>query len=104
MPAGPRREDDIIRTFLSAYEDKYWNGVETTFPDKEEDGGIDTFIEKGGRSLAIEHTLIEPFVDERRDRALFDREIQPIRRDETLVVPDRINTGVRTRRDFRRPQ
>ena len=90
MPSGPRREDDIIRTFLSAYEDKYWNGVEPTFPDKEEDGGIDAFIEKGGRSLAIEHTLIEPFADERRDRALFDREIQPIRRDETLVVPDRI--------------
>lgn len=90
MATGARREDDIIRTFLAGYEDRFWDGIEPRFPDKEEDGGIDGLAQKEGRTRAIEHTIIEPFVGEMQDRAKFDREIRSIRDDATLAVTDRI--------------
>ena len=90
MPAGPKREDNIIRTFLSAHEDKFWEGIEPEFPDKTKDGGIDAYIEKDRRSLAIEHTLIEPFVGERDDLAQFWPAFEKIQEDRSLSVPDRI--------------
>jgi hypothetical protein len=42
-----------------------------------------------GKTLAIEHTLIEPFVKDKEDFAFFAQAFLKIEDDESLVVPDR---------------
>lgn len=95
MPSGPRREDHILRVFLSAYEDCFWKDAEPEFPDKLPADGpevprVDALARKDGRTVAVEHTLIEPFLGERGDRALFEPAFEAVRQDAALSVQDRI--------------
>lgn len=90
MPTGPRREDEFIRIFLSAYQNEFWKGVSPEFPDKTEDGGVDAVVTAKGHTLAIEHTLIEPFVSEVADLARFWPAFETVQRDSSLSVPERI--------------
>jgi hypothetical protein len=73
---GVRDEDRLIELFLSMYENKSWAGGLSTreSPERVMDGGVELIATQlaTGRTLAIEHTIIEPFVGEKRDFFLSD--------------------------------
>jgi hypothetical protein len=56
------------------------------------DGAIEALITRAdGQTMAIEHTLIEPFVGDKRDFAMFEQAFLRIEDDKSLAVPD---TGI----------
>ena len=93
MSTGPSREDDFIVPFLSAYEDGTWADAETTKPDAIDrtNPAVDKLATRksDGRTLAIEHTIIEPFVGDKEDFAFFETALLVIETDQTLAVPGR---------------
>jgi hypothetical protein len=72
MPStGIRPEDDLIDLFLSIYENCSWAAPLSTrdLVDRRMDSGVELIATRiaDGLTLAIEHTLIEPFVGEKTD-------------------------------------
>lgn len=107
MPTKRRREDTIIERFLSGYENGSWSGANIDWPDKRTDRGVDAIATRSsdGRKLALEHTIIEPFVDEKRDFAFFRDTFLSIENDTSLPVPEqwiRVFVPVETLRDRER--
>jgi hypothetical protein len=73
---------------LSAYENDAWKDATLTFPDEVEDGGIDGFAKRlDGETLAIEHTVIEPFVGDIADQSEMLPLFPLIESDGSLLVP-----------------
>jgi hypothetical protein len=68
---GIRPEDKLIDLLLSVYQDCTWAGeLSSRFsPEREIDGGVELIARRNsdGRTLANEHTVIEPFVGEKSD-------------------------------------
>lgn len=93
MPAKPGRDEQVfIKLFVSAYENFAWAGSRTDPLDEKVDGAIDALTTRAdGRTMAIEHTLIEPFVGDKRDYAMFERALLRIENDTSLAVSD---TGI----------
>ena len=90
MPTSNRREDTIINLFVSAYEDCAWKNSCIDWLDRVTDGAVDALITRtDGKSLAIEHTLIESFVGERTDLERF-KNFLCIEDDPALCQADRI--------------
>ena len=88
--SGERWERSLIRLLLSKYEKGAWSSAEPDWPEDRLEGAVDAVVtlEAEDRSLAIEHTRIEPFVGEREDfykhfAFLQDR----LRADDTLKLP-----------------
>jgi hypothetical protein len=53
------------------------------------DGAVEALVTRtDGQTMAIEHTLIEPFVGDKGDFAAFERELLKIEDDKSLAVPD----------------
>lgn len=72
MPTSCRREDAIIELFVSAYEGHAWKGSRIDWLDRVTDGAVEALITRpDGKTLSIEHTLIESFVGEREDLERF---------------------------------
>ena len=92
MPTKGKRETSLIRLFQSAHENGVWAADLLQIPDEKIDGGVDGFVERAsdGCRLAIEHTLVQPHIDDRKDFARFEVNLLPIERDESLTVPGRI--------------
>src|SRR5579859_2797074 len=90
MPAKTgRREQTFVELFISAYEDGAWADAEIERLDERSDGAVEARITSAdGRTMAIEHTLIEPFVGDKRDYAAFEQAFLRIESDKTLIVPD----------------
>ena len=90
MPAKPGKyEHDLIRLFVSAYENFSWAGSEIVRLDEQYDGAPEALVKRAdGETMAIEHTLIEPFVGDKRDYAMFEREFLRIEDDKSLAAPD----------------
>ena len=88
-----RREDTFISLFLSAYENASWADALHQQPDQIERAkpAVDWIAKRksDGRTLAIEHTIIEPFVGEKADFASFEAAFLEIQRDKSLLVPGR---------------
>ena len=77
---------------MSAYENFAWAGSEIIRLDEQEDGAIEALVKRtDGQTMAIEHTLIEPFVGDKRDYAMFEQAFLKIEDDKSLAVPD---TGI----------
>lgn len=93
MPTAPTRDDDFIRLFLSAYEDGSWADAEFTKPDNIErtKPAVDQRATRrsDGKTVAIEHTVIEPFVGDKSDLASFEAAFLRIETDKSLPVPGR---------------
>ena len=88
MPTIQRPENTIIRLFVSEYEDGAWKDATLTFPDEAKDGGIDGFAERSdGAKLAIEHTVVEPFVGDIADQSEMLPLFPSIENDRSLLVP-----------------
>ncbi|MGB7188683.1 MAG: hypothetical protein WBD10_00975 [Acidobacteriaceae bacterium] len=90
MPAKSGRDEQIfIRRFVSAYENFTWAGSKIDALDEAEDGAIDALVTRAdGRTIAIEHTLIEPFVGDKSDFAMFEKPFLRIKDYKSLAVPD----------------
>jgi hypothetical protein len=93
MPAKPGRDEQVfIKLFVSAYEKFAWAGSRIDPLDEQVDGAIDALITRAdGQTMAIEHTLIEPFLGEIRDLARFEPAFHRIKDDKSLAVP---HTGI----------
>lgn len=93
MPTAPTRDDDFIRLFLSAYEDGSWADATFSKPDNIEriKPAVDQLATRrsDGKTLAIEHTVIEPFVSDKEDFAFFEATLLSIEKDASLLVPGR---------------
>jgi len=89
MPTEARPEDTVIDRFVSAYENGAWSDATIDRPDQHADGGIDAVVTRNldSRTLAIEHTRIQPFVREKEDFASFKRTLLQIENDTNLPVP-----------------
>lgn len=90
MPTKLRRENVFIERFLSAYEDFSWSNAAIRWLDQEEDGAVEALATRtDGRTLAAEHTIIEPFAAEKEDFAFFSKAFLDIEKDSNLIVPGR---------------
>jgi hypothetical protein len=89
MRTKATREDPFIVRFLSAYENGSWATAEIRWLDKEMAGAVDALATRSsdGKKLAIEHTIIEPFVNEKEDFAIFEPAFLKIEEDKSLLVP-----------------
>lgn len=81
----------FIELFLSAYENFSWADAHKDWLDRRLDNAVEMLATRksDGKRLAIEHTLIEPFVSDKQDFAFFESAFLKIEDDKTLVVPDR---------------
>jgi hypothetical protein len=93
MPTASTRDGDFIKLFLSAYEEGSWADAEFTKPDDLDRTrpAVDQRATRrsDGKTVAIEHTIIEPFVRDKEDFALFERAFLRIQNDPSLPVPER---------------
>ena len=91
MPTKSRREDAFIELFLSAYENHSWADAEIDWLDRRIAGTVEARATRrsDGKTLAIEHTIIEPFVREKEDFAFFEAAFLKIEEDTALPVPGR---------------
>ncbi len=88
MPTTRRVENEIIRLFVSAYDNGAWKNSALTFPDQFMDGGIDGLVQRSdGAMLAIEHTVVEPFVGDIADQSEMLPLFPLIENDCSLLVP-----------------
>lgn len=89
MPAKRGKSEQVfIELFVSAYENLAWVGSEINRLDEEKDGAVEALVTRtDGQTMAIEHTLIEPFVGDKGDFAAFEREFLKIEDDKSLAVP-----------------
>ena len=87
------REDAFIKLFISAYERGSWSEATLIKPDaiNRTSAAVDQVAtrESDGKRLAIEHTIIEPFVGEKQDFVFFDSAFLKIEQDKALAVPER---------------
>jgi hypothetical protein len=93
MPvAQPRREDEFVDIFLSAYENGSWKDAHVERPEKTQDNAVEAIATRksDGRKLAIEHTIVEPFVGEKADVAQFWPAFEKLQEDPSFLVPNRI--------------
>lgn len=92
MPTGPREpQNRLLDLFVTRYEDGAWIDSDKDRPDEHEDGAIDLIATRrsDGCRLAVEHTLIQPFCNERQDCEQF-KPLRCVQEDPTLRVPERI--------------
>lgn len=91
MPTSSRREDTFIKLFLSAYENYSWADAEIDWLDQRMDNAVEVLATRktDGHTLAIEHTIIEPFVGDKQDFAFFEAAFLAIENDSSLLVPGR---------------
>src|SRR4030095_200324 len=91
MPTECRREHILIELFLSSYEHNSWAHCHRDWLEKKEDGAVEVLATRpDGKTLAIEHTLIQPFVGDKEDFAYFRSSFLRIEEDKALIVPERI--------------
>ena len=68
MPAKPGKEQLLLKRFISAYEEGTWAEADCDWVDEREDGAVELIAKKNnGATLAIEHTLIQPYPHEKED-------------------------------------
>jgi hypothetical protein len=90
MPTKPRKETKrLIELFISAYENDSWKGAHLDWLDERQDGAVEVLATRSdGKTLAIEHTIIQPFVGDKEDFAFFAPMFLPIENDKSLLVPN----------------
>jgi hypothetical protein len=82
-----RRDRELVIEFVRAYNYAHGSSFKTeSWPEDEHRNkpAVEAVARDGNRLMAIEHTLAQPFVDERRDSAIFMRVMAPIETDESL--------------------
>jgi hypothetical protein len=93
MPSRSGRDDEVfVKLFVSAYENFAWKESHICWLDQRQDSAVEALVTRpDGETMAIEHTLIEPFVGDKSDFAAFDPSLAALRNDQSLAVP---NAGI----------
>jgi hypothetical protein len=87
LPTRSRPENHIVRIFVSAYEKGSWKDAMLTFPDEEQDGGVDGLaVRADGARLAMEHTIVEAFAGDISDQSAMLPLLATIEADRSLAV------------------
>jgi hypothetical protein len=91
MPAkADPKERPIIKMVLSGCDNRAWKSVQLDWVEEKEDGAVEVIATaKDGRRLALEHTLIQPFVGEKFDSQIFVRAFGRIEKNPALVLTER---------------
>jgi hypothetical protein len=80
-----RRDRTLVNIFLS----EYGNYPKRDYPEDREQGAVDAIAEdQDGNSLAIEHTLVQPFFGEKDDARAFSVIFEALEKDTSLVLPE----------------
>lgn len=92
VPSPSDRPDQVfVKLFVSAYENFAWKNSQICWLDKHLDGAVEALVTRpDGETMAIEHTLIEPFVGNKDDFAAFEKSLEALR-DQSLAVQ---NAGI----------
>jgi hypothetical protein len=96
MPVkSPPRERPFIEMFLAEYENGAWRDATPDWIEERLDGAVEVVATRGDRkTLAIEHTIVQPFVGEKADSNAFMKAFGPIEKNPDLAVPERSMTVV----------
>ena len=88
MPVqSSRRERPLIELFLTEYDNGLFRGCSFEWLEDTHDGAVEVrATSPSGQSVAIEHTLIQPFVGEKQDSDRFLKAFQRIEEDPSPVV------------------
>lgn len=91
MPVkSPPRERPIIELLLSAYDNGTWQSASLDWVEEKQDSAVEVIATKAdGTRLALEHTLIQPFVGEKFDSEAFMTAFGCIEKNPALVLPER---------------
>lgn len=91
MPVkAPPRERPFIEMFLSFYENDSWNRATRDWVEERQDGAVEVVATRGdGVTLALEHTLIQPFSGEKFDTDKFMKAFARIERNPDLTLAAR---------------
>lgn len=85
------KERSLIEMFLSAYENDTWKTASLDWVEETEDAAVEVVATRAdGVTLALEHTLIQPFVDEKFDSEKFKRAFGRIDKNPALLLPGRV--------------
>ena len=91
MPAKPGKEQPLLKRFISVYEKSTWAEAHCDWIDEREDGTVDLIATRSnGATLAIEHTLIQPYPHEKEDFVRFDHAFLRGSRDRSLEIPETV--------------
>ena len=90
MPVhSPRKERPLIELLLSAYQDDAYRECTLDWLEDTQDGAVEVLAtNRAGETLAIEHTLIQPFAGEKQDSDRFLKAFARIEQDKSLIVPE----------------
>jgi hypothetical protein len=84
------KERPIIRMLLSACDNGAWQQAQLDWVEEKQDGAVEVIATRtDGRQLALEHTLIQPFVGEKFDSEVFMRAFGRIEKNPALTLPER---------------
>ena len=96
MPVkSPPRERPLLLMFLAEYENGAWKSAAPDWVEERMDGAVEVVAERAdGGKLAIEHTILQPFVDEKKDSNFFMKAFGRIEKNPDLTIRDRSLTVV----------
>jgi hypothetical protein len=84
------RERPIIKMLLSACGDGAWEDASLDWVEEKQDGAVEVVATRpDDAKLALEHTLIQPFVGEKFDSEMFMKAFGRIENNSSLVIPER---------------
>ena len=84
------KERPIIRMLLSAGDNGAWQQAHLDWVEEKQDGAVEVIATRtDGARLALEHTLIQPFVGEKFDSEVFMRALGRIEKNPALTIPER---------------
>src|SRR5208337_5434883 len=87
------RERPLIKMFLAGYENSSWEAATLNWVEETLDGAVEVIATRADHlTLAIEHTIIQPFVGEKRDSVEFTEAFGRIEKNPLLVLPERMLT------------
>jgi hypothetical protein len=81
--------------FLSEYENGAWKTAVPDWVEERMDGAVEVVAERAdGQKMAIEHTIVQPFVDEKKDSNIFMQAFGRIEKHPDLTMAERDLTVV----------
>ena len=91
----PPRERPLLLMFVSECENGAWKAAFPDWVEERMDGAVEVVAKRAdGNQLAIEHTIVQPFVGEKKDSNIFMQAFGRIEKNRDLTLPDRVLTVV----------
>src|ERR1700681_953966 len=92
MPAKAGKEQPLLKRFISVYQNDTWSDAHCDWVDEREDRAVELLATRSSdrATLAIEHTLIQPYSREKEDFARFERAFRRGGRDPSLEISEAV--------------